>query len=102
MKINNCRNCKKKKLEYLFSFGKICFTGKFPSKGKNIKKAPLTLVMCKKCKLVQLANKFNLKYLYGPDYGYRSNVSKTMVSHLNRGLPTLRLPAGICNLVEPC
>ncbi len=84
MKINNCRNCKKKKLEYLFSFGKICFTGKFPPKGKNIKKAPLTLVMCKKCKLVQLANKFNLKYLYGPDYGYRSNVSKTMVSHLRK------------------
>ncbi len=84
MKINTCRNCKKKKLDYLFSLGKICFTGKFPSKRKNINKAPLTLVMCKNCKLVQLAHKFNLQYLYGPDYGYRSNINKTMVAHLKK------------------
>ena len=82
MRINNCRNCNKKKLQPLFSLGKISFTGKFPKINKKIKKAPLEVVMCKHCNLVQLAHKFNLKYLYGPDYGYRSGISNTMVSHL--------------------
>ena len=82
MKINNCRNCNKKKLQPLFSLGNISFTGKFPKINQKIKKAPLEVVMCKHCKLVQLAHKFNLKYLYGPDYGYRSSISNTMVSHL--------------------
>ena len=82
MRIISCRNCKKKKLNYLFSLGNISFTGKFPKKNQKIKKAPLDLVMCKECKLVQLAHKFNLKYLYGPDYGYRSGINTTMVNHL--------------------
>ncbi len=82
MKIQNCRNCNKKKLEFIFSLGNLSFTGKFPKKNKVIKKAPLEIVMCKNCKLIQLAHKFNLKYLYGPDYGYRSNISETMVHHL--------------------
>ena len=38
--------------------------------------------MCNICKLVQLGNKFNLKYLYGPDYGYRSGINQTMKNHL--------------------
>ena len=84
MKIQNCRNCNKKNLDFLFSLGKLSFTGKFPKKNKTIKKAPLEIVMCKNCKLIQLAHKFNLKYLYGPDYGYRSNISKTMVDHLKK------------------
>ena len=82
MRIKNCRNCNKKKLEFLFSLGNLSFTGKFPKKNIIIKKAPLEIVMCKSCKLIQLAHRFNLKYLYGPDYGYRSNISKTMVTHL--------------------
>ena len=84
MKIQNCRNCNKKNLDFLFFLGKLSFTGKFPKKNKTIKKAPLEIVMCKNCKLIQLAHKFNLKYLYGPDYGYRSNISKTMVDHLKK------------------
>ena len=62
MKILTCRNCKTKKLNFLFSLGKISFTGKFPKKNQRIKKAPLDLVMCKQCKLVQLSHKFNLRY----------------------------------------
>ena len=84
MKIINCRNCKQKKLNYLFSLGNISFTGKFPKKNQKIKKAPLNLVMCNQCKLVQLSHKFNLRYLYGPDYGYRSGINSTMVNHLRK------------------
>ena len=84
MKIINCRNCNKNKLSHLFSLGNISFTGKFPKKNQEIKKAPLDLVMCNQCKLVQLSHKFNLKYLYGPDYAYRSGINKTMVDHLKK------------------
>ena len=38
--------------------------------------------MCSKCNLVQLNNNFNLKYLYGPDYGYRTGINKTMTEHM--------------------
>ena len=84
MKIYNCRNCQNRDLKNLFSFGNISFTGKFPKQDQKIKKGALSLVICNKCKLVQLANKFNLKYLYGPDYGYRSSINKTMVKHLKK------------------
>lgn len=84
MKIIKCRNCNQKKLVKIFSLGNICYTGKFPHKGKKIRKAPLSIARCKNCSLVQLENKFNLKYLYGPDYGYRSGINETMVRHLKK------------------
>ena len=83
MKIKNCRNCKTPYLIDLFSLGKISFTGKFAKNEKiNIKKTPLDLIICKKCKLVQLKHNYNLKYLYGPDYGYRTGINRTMSDHV--------------------
>ena len=38
--------------------------------------------MCKNCNLVQLGNHFNLKYLYGPNYGYRTGINFTMTEHV--------------------
>ena len=48
----------------------------------NIKKTPLDLILCKKCKLVQLKHNYDLKYLYGPDYGYRTGINRTMREHV--------------------
>ena len=85
MKNKFCRNCKNNKFFSLLSLGKISFTGKFSkSLFNNIPKAYLNLVMCKKCKLVQLDRNFNPKYLYGKDYGYRSGINKTMTEHLKK------------------
>ena len=84
MKINKCRICKKKKLTKLFSLGNLCFTGKFPSLNQKIKKKPINLVICKNCELVQLGYNFDLKYLYGPDYGYRTGINKTMLNHVKK------------------
>jgi len=84
MKITKCRNCKKSKLTKLFSLGNLSFTGKFANKNKKIKKAPLNLVMCLECYLVQLAHNYNLKYLYGPDYGYRTGMNETMRNHVKK------------------
>tara|TARA_Y100000590_G_scaffold374366_1_gene438680 strand:+ start:4865 stop:6085 length:1221 start_codon:yes stop_codon:yes gene_type:complete len=84
MKINKCRNCKSTNLIKLFSLGNLSFTGKFPRRNKTIKKAPLNLMMCAKCRLVQLAHNYNLKYLYGPDYGYRTGINVTMKRHVSK------------------
>jgi hypothetical protein len=81
MKIKKCRNCQSKSLCDLFSLGKISFTGKFSRSG-NIKKASLRLSICLNCDLVQLSDNYNLKYLYGPDYGYRTGINQTMTSHV--------------------
>ena len=78
-----CRFCKNKDSQNLFSLGKISFTGKFPtSRKKNIPKSKIDLVICKKCKLVQLKNSFNSKYLYAEDYGYRTGLNQTMKNHM--------------------
>ena len=89
MKIKSCRICNQKKLLKLFSLGSMCFTGKFPSKNQTIKKKPINLVMCSNCKLVQLGDKFDLNYLYGPDYGYRTGINKTMLSHVKNVVENL-------------
>ena len=85
MFIKKCRSCNSKNLKDLFSLGKLSFTGKF-AKNKNIDipKAELGLKLCENCKLVQLSKNFNLKYLYGPDYGYRTGINKTMTDHVSK------------------
>ena len=83
MKITNCRICSSKNFLNLFSLGKLSFTGKFAKKkSDNIPKREVTIVMCKKCKLVQLNNNFSSKYLYSNDYGYRTGINKTMSEHV--------------------
>ncbi|WP_075533635.1 class I SAM-dependent methyltransferase [Candidatus Pelagibacter communis] len=89
MKINKCRACKKKNLKKLFSLGNMCFTGKFPRQDQKIEKKPITLVICNHCELVQLGHNFDLKYLYGPDYGYRTGINKTMTDHVKNITQTL-------------
>ena len=49
---------------------------------QKIKKEPITLVLCEHCELVQSGHNFDLKYLYGPDYGYRTGINKTMLNHV--------------------
>ena len=85
MKIKHCRNCKNTELFDLFSLGKISFTGRFPNTiRQNVPKAYLNVLMCKKCKLVQLDRNFDLNYLYGKSYGYRTGINKTMTNHVKK------------------
>lgn len=82
MKINLCRNCKSSKLTRVFSLGNIFYTGKFLKKNLFPRRGPIDVTMCKKCTLVQLEDNFDLKYLYGPDYGYRTGINLTMRNHV--------------------
>ena len=82
MELKKCRNCKSHNLKKLFSLGNQYYTGKFIKKSEKVRKAFINLAMCEKCKLVQLKNKYSLKYMYGPDYGYRTGINKTMTNHV--------------------
>ena len=82
MIIKKCRNCNSSKLNFLFTLGNLAFTGKFPNRFKDIPRDILKLVMCDKCKLVQLDRNFNKRYLYGKDYGYRTGINQTMTNHV--------------------
>ena len=85
MKINKCRNCRSKILKELFSLGNLSYTGKFPNNiNTDVPKVELTLVKCNKCHLVQLNKKFDQKFLYGDDYGYRTGINYTMTEHVKK------------------
>ena len=85
MKIKVCRLCESKKFFNLLNLGKLSYTGKFAKKfSENIPKATVAIIMCKKCRLVQLDRSFNPKYLYSKDYGYRTGINKTMTEHVKK------------------
>ena len=83
LKIKVCRSCKNPSLTKVYSLGKQTLTGIFPSK-KNAKitKGDLSMVICKKCKLLQLEHNFDANEMYGENYGYMSSLNKSMVLHL--------------------
>lgn len=82
-KIKRCRSCNSNKLQRLFSLGDQNFTGIFPkNKDQKVPNGNLTLVICSRCKLVQLSENFNLKKMYGNNYGYRTGLNLSMVNHI--------------------
>ena len=82
-KIKKCRSCNSNKLQRLFSLGDQYFTGIFPkNKHQKVPRGKLILVICNRCKLVQLSENFNLKKMYGNNYGYRTGLNISMVNHI--------------------
>jgi len=81
-KIKNCRICRSNELHKLFSLGMQYYTGIFPDKNAKIPKGKKKLIICKNCKLVQLDQNFNSKVMYGGNYGYRTQLNKSMYSHI--------------------
>ena len=78
-KIKKCRLCYNQKLTRIHNFGSH-YVSNFVQK-KNIKrgiKAPLNLVYCKKCKLLQLEHSAPQELMYKKFYWYRSGVTDTM------------------------
>ena len=82
-KISTCRICGSKNIQNVFSLGNISHAGIFPKQKKiNVPKDYINVVYCKGCSLVQLDRNFNLNYMFGKNYGYRSGINKTMTLHL--------------------
>ena len=78
-KIKKCRLCQNTKLKQIHNFGNI-FVSNFVKK-KDIKrgvKAPLNLVYCKNCQLLQLEHSAPQEIMYKKFYWYKSGITKTM------------------------
>ncbi|HEX5398384.1 MAG TPA: class I SAM-dependent methyltransferase, partial [Verrucomicrobiae bacterium] len=81
--INACRICGSEELSSVLHLGEQCFTGIFPKNpDEPLASAPLEIMECTRCGLVQLHHNFEPSMLYGPTYGYRSGLNKSMVEHL--------------------
>ena len=78
-KINHCLLCKNKKLTKIFSLGNL-YVSNFVVKSKIKKgiKAPLKLLHCRNCELIQLSHIAPQEIMYKRFYWYRSGVTKTM------------------------
>ena len=79
IKIKKCRLCSNKKLKKIYNFGNHYVSNfvKKPFIKKGIK-APLSLVYCKKCRLLQLEHSAPQEIMYKKFYWYKSGITKTM------------------------
>lgn len=87
-KIEKCRICGNTHLERVLDLGEQMLTGIFPhKKNSRITTGPLHLLKCmggtEVCGLLQLGHSYSSNEMYGANYGYRSGLNASMVSHLN-------------------
>lgn len=88
-KIEKCRICGNTDLELVLDLGEQMLTGVFPhEKYANVTVGPLHLVKCmdgddEACGLLQMEHSYDLGEMYGENYGYRSGLNASMVSHLH-------------------
>jgi len=81
--IKLCRSCESGSLERFLELGVQPLSGVFPKADEEDPLAgPLNLVKCLSCDLVQLEHNYPLDEMYGDNYGYRSGLNASMVSHL--------------------
>jgi len=78
-KIKHCLLCKNKKLTKIYNLGNF-FVSNFVEKKKINTgiKAPLNLLYCSKCTLIQLSHIAPQELIYKRFYWYKSGVTKTM------------------------
>jgi NDP-4-keto-2,6-dideoxyhexose 3-C-methyltransferase len=81
--IAECRICRSRDLVPVIDLGRQALTGRFPDKTEpDPPSAPLVVVRCTHCGLVQLRYSVDTGELFAQDYGYRSGINATMRNHL--------------------
>lgn len=85
--LERCRICGSTDLVVVLDLGEQFLTGVFPhSRDTSITAGPMQLVKCNDaagCGLLQLGHSYDLAEMYGDNYGYRSGLNASMVSHLH-------------------
>lgn len=80
--ITACRLCGGELIPSM-DIGTQALSGRFPGPGEEEPPmAPLVVVRCSNCGLVQLLHSVDLGEIYTYDYGYRSGINATMRNHL--------------------
>lgn len=79
--ITVCRSCGSKKLIAILSLGRFYVSNFINSPNRQRVKAPLELILCQKCSLLQLKHTVSQKQLYR-NYWYFSGINETMRKEL--------------------
>jgi hypothetical protein len=91
--VTACRVCGSTELRPVLDLGEQALTGVFPRpEAPAVTKGPLELVQCTgpgTCGLVQLRHSYPPTEMYGANYGYRSSLNQSMVTHLRRKVESL-------------
>lgn len=94
--LKKCRLSGDLNLRHILSLGDSCMTGNFPASHQEaVPSGPLELVWSEKGRLLQLAHSFDAEILYGENYGYRSGLNASMVTHLKAKVMELERLAGL-------
>ena len=83
--ITHCRVGKSPNLTSVLNLGHQELTGVFPRTAEQaVTSGPLELVWCADSGLLQLKHSYSAEEMYGDNYGYRSGLNQSMVSHLRQ------------------
>lgn len=82
--LEKCRVSGSSSLLPVLDLGEQAMTGVFPAQtSEPVTVGPLRLVWCPESQLLQLAHSYELSEMYGDNYGYRSGLNQSMVTHLS-------------------
>ena len=94
--IKKCRIADSTHLVSVLDLGHQALTGVFPhSATEPVTNGPLEIVWCPDSGLLQLRHSYDAAEMYGDNYGYRSGLNQSMVSHLTEKIAYLE------RLVQP-
>lgn len=94
--IDKCRISDSDHLVSVLNLGHQALTGVFPASASDqVTVGPLELVWCPDSGLLQLRHSYDASEMYGDNYGYRSGLNQSMVSHLSEKVAYLE------RLVQP-
>ena len=77
-----CRVCGSKELTSILSLGNLYVSAFVESKEDNVVRAPLELVLCANCSLLQLKHTAPQELLYSRHYWYRSRINPVIIRNL--------------------
>ena len=81
----HCRICSSPTTTPILNLGTQTLTSRFPPLSDySTPSGPLELIKCSQCGLVQLKDSIEAKELYEHNYGYRSGLTQTMRTHLEK------------------
>ncbi|MCG3769503.1 MAG: hypothetical protein JW384_00627 [Nitrosomonadaceae bacterium] len=95
-KITKCRISGDTNLISVLNLGDQELTGVFPkSPTQKVNSGPLELVWSRTSRLLQLSCSFEAGDMYGENYGYRSGLNQSMVTHLTNKISYLESKYGV-------
>jgi hypothetical protein len=95
-KLSNCRISGNHDLLEVLSLGVQELTGVFPKeRDASVTRGPLQLVWSPESQLLQLGHSYDAAEMYGDNYGYRSGLNQSMVTHLTNKINILERKYGL-------